>query len=48
MRDKLHKRKSGEAKTPVSPCDPVRPIPDYKDIKMNSKEKGKPSIQNDF
>ncbi|RCN33924.1 PH domain protein [Ancylostoma caninum] len=39
LRDKLKgKRKPGEAKTPVSPCDPVRAIPDT--VVLDEKEKG--------
>ncbi|VDM82577.1 unnamed protein product [Strongylus vulgaris] len=39
LRDKLKgKRKPGEAKTPVSPCDPVRPIPAT--VTLDEKEKG--------
>ncbi|WKX95060.1 hypothetical protein Q1695_011929 [Nippostrongylus brasiliensis] len=39
LRDKLKgKRKHGEPKTPVSPCDPVCAIPDT--VKLDEKEKG--------
>lgn len=45
LRDKLKgKRKQGEARTPVSPCEPVRAIPET--VKLNEKEKG--TLSSDF